>query len=196
MALTRKYLKALGIEEDKIDQIIEAHTETVNSLKQEAEKYKADAEKLPEVQKQLDAAAKDGYKEKYESEKAAHEALKTKVAGEQAHAAKEKAIRAYYESKNITGKDLNIAMRGTAIDSFEMDGEKLKDTKDLDELIAGDFASLVSKTEKSGVNTEKPPVNTGSKKTREEIMAIKDGAERRKAIAENPELFGIKTNNN
>ena len=33
MALTRKMLKAMGIEDDKIDQIIEAHTETVDGLK-------------------------------------------------------------------------------------------------------------------------------------------------------------------
>ena len=29
MALTRKMLKAMGIEDDKIDQIIEAHSETM-----------------------------------------------------------------------------------------------------------------------------------------------------------------------
>ena len=34
MALTRKFLKAMGIEDDKIDQIIDAHTETVTALKE------------------------------------------------------------------------------------------------------------------------------------------------------------------
>ena len=37
-----------------------------------------------------------------------------------------------------------------------------------------------------------PIASSPSKRTKEEIMAIKDGAERRKAIAENPELFGLK----
>ena len=32
MSLTRKMLKAMGIEEDKIEQIIEAHTETVSLM--------------------------------------------------------------------------------------------------------------------------------------------------------------------
>ena len=54
MALTRKLLSALGIEADKVEQIIEAHTETVDGLKQQIAQYKSDAEKLPEVQKQLD----------------------------------------------------------------------------------------------------------------------------------------------
>ncbi len=35
MALTRKFLAALGIEDDKVDEIIQAHTETVNGLKDE-----------------------------------------------------------------------------------------------------------------------------------------------------------------
>lgn len=33
MALTRKMLKAMGIEDEKIDQIIEEHAESVNALK-------------------------------------------------------------------------------------------------------------------------------------------------------------------
>ena len=54
MALTRKYLKALGIEDEKIEQIIEAHTETVDGLKNERDGFKASADKLAEVQKELD----------------------------------------------------------------------------------------------------------------------------------------------
>lgn len=54
MSITRKFLKALGIEDDKADQIIEAHTEVTNGLKADLERYKADAEKLPEVQAELD----------------------------------------------------------------------------------------------------------------------------------------------
>ena len=50
MALTRKFLKALGIEDEKVDEIISAHTETVDALKAERDGYKADAEKLPGVQ--------------------------------------------------------------------------------------------------------------------------------------------------
>ena len=47
MALTRKMLKAMGIEEDKIDQIIEAHSETVDALKDEREKFREAAESCP-----------------------------------------------------------------------------------------------------------------------------------------------------
>ena len=56
MALTRKMLKAMGIEDEKIDQIIEAHTETVDALKEERDTYKEDASKLTAVQKELETA--------------------------------------------------------------------------------------------------------------------------------------------
>ena len=53
MALTRKALKAMGLTEEQVDSIIEAHTETVDGLKSQVNAYKADAEKLPGVEKEL-----------------------------------------------------------------------------------------------------------------------------------------------
>ena len=54
MALTRKLLKGMGLTDEQVDTIIEAHTDTVDGLKADVSKYKSDAEKLPGVQKQLD----------------------------------------------------------------------------------------------------------------------------------------------
>ena len=58
MALTRRALKAMGIEDEKIDEIINMHTETVDGLKADVAKYKADAETLPGIQKQLEKATR------------------------------------------------------------------------------------------------------------------------------------------
>ena len=44
MALTRKFLTALGVEAEKVDEIIGAHSDTVNALKEERDKYKAQAD--------------------------------------------------------------------------------------------------------------------------------------------------------
>lgn len=95
MAITRKLLKGMGLTEEQQDTIIEAHTDTVNGLKADIDRYKADAEKLPGVQKELDdlkGKGDDGYKEKYESEHKAFEDYKTSVAAEKTTAAKEKAL--------------------------------------------------------------------------------------------------------
>ena len=59
MSLTRKMLKAMGIEDEKIDTIIEAHTETVDALKKERDGYKESADKLADVQKELDGLKAD-----------------------------------------------------------------------------------------------------------------------------------------
>lgn len=195
MALTRKLLKGMGLTDEQVDTIIEAHTDTVDGLKADISRYKADAEKLPDVQKQLDAlkaAGDDGYKEKYEKEHSAFETYKADVTAKEAKAAKEKAVRAYFEGKNITGANLELAMRGCGEEmaAIEMDGDKIKDTKSLDALVAGTYKGLVSTSRTKGTDTSNPPGNTGAgTMTKEKIMEIKDRAERRAQIAAHMDLF-------
>ena len=43
MSLTRKALVAMGIEAEKIDQIMELHLNTVNEIKSERDELKSDA---------------------------------------------------------------------------------------------------------------------------------------------------------
>lgn len=197
MALTRKLLKSMGIEDEKIDQIIDAHTEVTDALKKERDGLKDKADRLDGVEKELNdlkAAGDGGYKAKYEAEKTEHDALKKQIADKETYSKKESAVKAYYESKNIKDKNLVIAMRGTDFGMLELnDNGTLKDTKALDELVAGDFASLVFTQQTNGANTATPPVSGGSTGlTKESIMAIKDRAERQRAIAENKNLFGKK----
>ncbi len=195
MALTRKLLKGMGLTDEQVDTIIEAHTDTVDGLKADVSKYKSDAEKLPGVQKQLDdlkAEGDGGYKEKYEKEHSAFETYKSDVTAKESKAAKEKAVRAYFESKNITGANLDLAMRGCGEEmaALELDGEKIKDTKSLDALVDGTYKGLVSTTQTKGANPATPPANTGGgAMTKDQIMEIKDRAERRAAIAANINLF-------
>lgn len=137
MALTRAFLKSLGIEDDKVTSIIEAHTEVTNGLIADRDRYKAEADKLPGVQKELDDLKQGDYKGKYEQ-------LFSDVEKGKARAAKETAVKAYYEGKNIKGGNLTIALRGTDLDSLEVDDAgKLKDTAALDALVAGDFKPLI-----------------------------------------------------
>ena len=195
MALTRKLLKGMGLTDEQVDTIIEAHTDTVDGLKADVSKYKTDAEKLPGVQKELDdlkAAGDGGYKEKYEKEHLAFEAFKTDITAKESKAAKEKAVRAYFESKNITGANLDLAMRGCGEEmaALELDGEKIKDTRSLDALVDGTYKGLVSTTQPKGANPATPPANTsGGAMTKDQIMQIKDRSERRAAIAANINLF-------
>ena len=84
MALTRKMLKAMGIEDEKIEQIIEEHAETVDALKKQRDEAKEQAGEADELKKQLEDAQKrledvkdDGYKAKFEQLKGIKTAPKT-----------------------------------------------------------------------------------------------------------------------
>ena len=198
MSLTRKMLKAMGIEEEKIDQIIEAHSETVDSLKADRDSYKEDAEKLKDVQKELDdlkAKGDDGWKDKYEKLKGEHEQYKSDVLAKETHAAKEAAYRAILKDANLSEKGIEKAVKYAEWDKIELgeDG-KLKGANDHIKAVREEWAEYVTTTTTTGAKTSTPPANNGGKtgKTKEEIMAIRDPAVRQAEIAKNPEVFGLK----
>ena len=199
MAFTRKMLKAMGIEDEKIDQIIDAHSETVDALKADRDAYKEDAAKLAAVQKELDelkAKGDDGYKAKYEAEKAAHDALKADIAAKETKKAKTDAYRELLKGANIDEKRIATILRAEAptIDKIELDADgKIKNAEQYTESIKSDWADFIVTQSAKGANTATPPANggTATTKTKEDILKIKDAGERQKAIAENPTLFGI-----
>lgn len=199
MGFSRKMLKAMGIEEEKIDQIIDAHSETVDALKADRDAYKEDAAKLAAVQKELDALkakGDDGYKAKYEAEKAAHDALKADIAAKETKKAKTDAYRELLKGANIDEKRIATILRAEAptIDKIELDADgKIKNAEQYTESIKSDWADFIVTQSAKGTNTATPPAHGGAAttKTKEDILKIKDAGERQKAIAENPTLFGI-----
>lgn len=205
MALTRKFLKAMGIEDEKVDQIIEAHSETVDALKEERDGYKADAEKLPEVQRQLEAAKKKAPKEgeetvskaDYDKLKAEFDEYKNDIQAKESHAAKEKAFREILKEAGVSEKRIDAIVKVSDIDSVELaDDGKAKEAAKLTEKVKEDWSDFIETVKTSGVKTPMPPANNGigTGKTKEEIMAIKDGAIRRAEMAKNPHLFGLDQN--
>lgn len=177
MALTkaqvREILSAAGVDaehmKDAVDRLIEGHVASVEALKEERDTYKANAEKLETVQKELDELKKldgAGWKAKAEDWEKKYNDLVTANTEKETKSAKEAAARAYYESKGITGKALDIAMRGSGaeIEALELEDGKIKDAAALEALVKGDFSGLVSTTTTTGANTATPPaVDTGKK---------------------------------
>lgn len=197
MALTRRLLKGMGLTDEQVDTIIEAHTDTVDGLKADVAKYKGDADKLPGIQKELDDLKKDGadggYKAKYEKEKKDFQDYKNGIAEKESAAAKEKAARAYFESKGIPADSMGLVIRGAKaeISGLELDGEKIKDSTALDTLLSGDYKGLIGKTTTKGTDTKTPPNTSGGIKSRAEIYKKDDKgryilstAERQAALAE------------
>lgn len=196
MALTkaqvREILSAAGVDaehmKDAVDKIIDGHLASVDALREDVSKYKTEAEQLGGVQKELDELKKldgagwkakaEGWEEKYNDLVSANTAKETK-------AAKEAAARAYYESKGIAGKALDIAMRGSGaeIEALELADGKIKDAAALEALVNGDFSGLVSTTTTKGADTPTPPANNGGGKAAFEAMPL---TERMKYANEHP----------
>lgn len=201
MALTRRTLKAMGISDEQVDEIIAAHTETVDALKEQRDAYKADAEKLADVQKQLDkatadleAAGKDAYKVKYEALKEEYEGYKTEQTKKESHAAKEKAYRALLQEAGVSEKRLESVLRVSDVDSVELDEKgTIKGADKLTESIKSEWADFITTTETRGASTSNPPANNPSgAMTKADIYKKDDhgryvlsAAERQKALLEN-----------
>lgn len=192
MALTRKMLKAMGIEDEKIDQIIDAHTETVDGLKA----YKADAEKLADVEKELEtlkAKGDGGLKQKYDDLKAEYEKYKAEVENAKALEAKKTAYKELIKDAGLSEKGSEKALKYADWEKIELDSDgKIKDAKDHLKDLKEEWAEYVVKEGEKGAETATPPENNGSKMTKEEILKIKDTTARQRAMVENHELFGIK----
>jgi len=181
MALTRRMLSAMGIEADKIDEIISAHAETVNGLKEERDKYKAEAEKLPNVQKELDelktTQGKDAsYKEKYEKEHKAFEDYKKGVDAEKTKATKTAAYKGLLKEAGVSEKRFDAIIKVTDLDKIELDDEgKVKDAKAATDHIKEEWAEFIVKKEQKGAETETPPGSNGGSgaKSRAAMVAAK-----------------------
>jgi DNA repair exonuclease SbcCD ATPase subunit len=199
----------MGIEAEKIDQIIEMHTETVDALKAErdsakedANKYKADSAKLTDVQRELSdlkekANQPDAYKDKYEKIKKDFETYKGEITAKETKDAKSKAYRAMLKEVGVSEKRLDTVMKvaeAAGFDTIELDENgKIKDVDELKAQVKDEWSDFIVSTGTQGANTPTPPANTGGStyKTKKEIMAIKDYDERQKAIADNHQLFGF-----
>ena len=213
MSLSRKMLKAMGIEDEKIDQIIEAHVESTDALKEERDKYKEEAERLPKIQVEKDAlredleelrkeketlekqiADGDSYKEKYDAEHKAFEEYKKGIDSEKEEAKKAKAYRDLLAEAGVSPKRIDSIMRITSVDGveFDEDGKVVGADKHI-EKIKEDWSEFIVTETKTGIKTEEPPknVDNGNKMTKEQIDAIKDTKERHKAMLENKELYGL-----
>ena len=62
------------------------------------------------------------------------------------------------------------------------------------ETVKTEWSDFIVTTSTTGANTSTPPTNNVTGKTKEEILSIKDGAARRQAMMDNPQLFGLTKN--
>lgn len=127
---------------------------------------------------------------------------------------RETALRRYLAEKGLSGDAADIALRGLRADAGDLresgrepvrdpirvdgDGNLTEESRAaLDGLMEGPYRPLfrIGDGESGGVRgiaLDNPPLGAGiGSMSREEILSIRDGTERRRAIADNPGVFGL-----
>ena len=207
MALTRKALAAMGIESDKIDSIINMHTEVTDDLKgqietlesevkgfkAETEKHAATVKELEELKEKVAADTKEREGKDYDKLKQEFDNYKAEQEQKAVRASKEAAYKDILKDAGIPERHYAKILKYSDIDGVELDEKgKIKDSKDLLKAIKEEWKEEVETVGAQGADTPNPPGNTGgSSMTKEEIMGIKDTVERQKAMVEHADLFGL-----
>ena len=196
MGLTRKMLAAMDIPAEKIDEIINAHTETVNAIKEERDSLKAENDSMKAVQKDLDKANaeiekanaeiekyKSGdWETKYNSLKGEFDTFKTDTEAKATKAKKEAAYRKLLKDAGVSDKRIESVMKvsGTAVDGLKFDNDgKVVDADKLTEGVKTEWADFIQTTSTNGADVSNPPANNGGSGTNQPSRAAQLAAQYR-----------------
>ena len=194
MALSRKFLAALEIDAEKIDEIIKAHSDTVEALKEERDSFKEKAEKYDKAHNDLEVANRkiedlskdDAYKIKYEALKEDFDEYRKNVETEKTNNSKSAAYKQLLKEIGISEKRIDSVARLADLEKIKLDKDgKIEGSEDLKKSLAEEWSDFIVKDGKEGAGISTPPENgSGVLKSKEEIMKIKDTQERQKAWGE------------
>lgn len=178
MALTRKMLSAMDIPAEKIDEIINAHTETVNALKDERDKAQKELDELKEngknvadVQKELDEAKAElesikgsNWEQKYKDVKSEYDTFKADTEARAVKSKKESAYKKILTEAGISAKRIDSIMKvsASAIDALKFDKDgNVEEADKVIESVKSEWADFISNIREQGANTPNPPSNNG-----------------------------------
>ena len=162
-------MKALGIEEDKIEEIITAHSETVAALKDEIDKAEQSAkdsavaaQERDKLQKRVEALEKtSGDAAKVQAE---YDAYRQQVETDKANAGKKALIKKALEEAHANPAAIDLMLNTVKLDEVELDGEALKDAEAVLKPIREAHAGLFGTVEPKGTPKVDPPAGNGEPK--------------------------------
>ena len=194
MALTRAFLKGMGLTEEQVSAIVEANTESLEGIKAERDKYKKSAESIPALEKkikELQSADGEDWEDRYNKEHDAFENYKKDVE-EKAESEKVRgAYKALLKAQNISEKRIDTILKLTDFAEIKLNKDgKIANEEKVIANIKEEWSDLIGKEKSQGAGVDNPPSGGKSYASRDEIMKIRDASERQKAISENMELFG------
>lgn len=166
MALTRAMLKGMGLTEEQISAIIDEHTSVTSALKDQVKEYKEAAEKLPDVQKELDDLKKEvekgDWENKYTKEHEAYEKYRTEVETKEKSTKLKDAYKKLLTECKVGDKHVDSILRVTDFKDMKLaDDGTFEDADKLKEQITSDWSGFISTTETKPAGVETPPGGSG-----------------------------------
>jgi hypothetical protein len=176
MALTRKLLKSLSLEESVIETIIDAHTETVDALKQQRDAAQAEADKVTAITRERDEAleklSKAGDAAKVQAD---FDAYKQQVEGEKLNAATDAALYDLAKKAGIQRESfLKLAVKNFNRDAIKRgDGNSISNGDELVEAFKAEFPDfLATEPSPTPIPPNNPPPGPVKTYTKEQIKGM------------------------
>ena len=176
MALTRKLLKSLSLEESVIETIIDAHTETVDALKQQRDTAQAEADKVAAITKErdeaLDKLSKAGDAAKVQAD---FDAYKQQVEGEKLNAATDATLYDLAKKAGIQRESfLKLAVKNFNRDTIKRgENNAITNAEELVEAIKAEFPDfLATEPSPTPIPPNNPPPGPAKPYTREQIKGM------------------------
>ena len=175
MAFTRSFLKTMNLTDEQISAIIEEHTNVTDALKaqrdkaqKDAESLKAEADKIPDLQKQLaDIANGEDYKGKWEQEHKAFEDYKAQIAKDAEMDKVRAAYRKLLQDEHINDKRLDVVMRASDFTNIKLGSDgNLEKLDTLKQSIGEEWGDFKVQQRERKQNVANPPANHGGGESR------------------------------
>lgn len=163
MSLTRKMLKEMGISEENIENIISAHSETVEALKQ----YKEDSLKLEAALSEIEAlkaAEGEGWKDKYAVLEKEFEDYKEATLKENTLDRKKTVLRGLLKECGVAPECISPIIKVSDLEALVLDQDGCAvEPEEVKSEIARRWQAFIPKTVTVGATVAAPPKAEGVK---------------------------------
>lgn len=172
MALTRNFLKSMGLTDEQVNAIIENHTDTVEGLKAERDGYKATAEKQTQNEAEITRLTNELAEARKNSGDAAKvqadfDAYKQQVETDKTNAAKTAAVRKALKAAGVQREEfIDLLLGKVDLSTVELEGDAVKETDKLIDPMKESFAGCFAETKQQPLPPNSPPPGGGGNLSR------------------------------
>lgn len=173
MALTKNKVKEIlstaGVTDETlinaaVESIMQGHIASIDALREERDNYKVDAEKLPDIQKELNDLKAKGdpdWQKKYEDEHSAFDTYKKQIADDKVRDQKKSLYRKALADCKVSEKRIDSILKLVDIDALKLKDDKLEDEANIKKGIETEWADFIMHEGKKPAEVNNPPANNG-----------------------------------